>query len=177
MAIAEMRKVLLIGEKEFRERVVKKLGEAGIFQSIPLNREEGLHFLQPPEIKTASLQDALNKLEAAINFLNRFEEKKFDLGLFPAKIMVSPKEYSEWIRNFKWEKICERCSSLENEIEKIKEEISSLQEEYINLLPWRKISFPLSKLKNLRYLDFRIGIIPSEAKSLLLKLVENEAIH
>jgi len=33
MAIAEMRKVLLIGEKEFRERVVKKLGEAGIFQS------------------------------------------------------------------------------------------------------------------------------------------------
>jgi len=177
MAIAEMRKVLFVGEREIKDELVKKLGEAGIFQPVPLGKEKTYQFLKTPEIETNSLQDALTKLESAINFLSRFEEKGFDLGFFPTKIMVNPEEFSQWIKNFKWEDTCNKCSSIETEIEKIKEELSSLKEEYANLLPWRKISFPLSKLKISKYLDFQLGIIPSEMKTLLTKLIKNKPIY
>lgn len=177
MAIAEMRKVLLIGKKSLREKVVKKLGEAGVFQPVSLNKKESADFFKSPQVNTASLQNSLNRIDRAISFLNRFEEKKFDLGLFPSKIIVSPRKYSKWIRDFKWGKTCKSCSDIEKEIERIKEQTFSLQEEYTNLLPWRKISFPLSRLKTLRYLDFQLGIIPSDTKNLLQKLTKEEAFY
>jgi len=177
MAIAEMRKVLLIGEKESKEKIVKKLGEAGIFQPAPFNRKKGSNFFKPSAADTTSLQQTLTKVERAINFLGRFEEKKFDLGLFPSKVIISPKKYSEWIKNFKWEDICKRCAEIEEEVEEIKEKVDSLQEEYKNIIPWRKIFFPLSKLRSFRYLDYQLAILPSEVKTSLQKLVEKEMCY
>ncbi len=178
MAIAEMRKVLLTGEKELREKVIKKLREKGIFQPLLLKIEKTPEFFQFPKIETTSLQDVLNKLEQAINFLGKFEEKKkFDLGLFPNKVVVNPQDYSEWVKNFKWDNVCQKCRSLEKEMERIKEETNSLKEEYINLLPWKKISFPLNKLKTSKYLDFQLTILPSETKTSLLELTKKQTCY
>lgn len=177
MAIAEMRKVLLVGEKKFSEAVVKKLAEAGIFQPISLTPEKDSIFIAPSEVKTTSLHDTLSKIERAINFLNRFDEKKFDLGLFPSKIIVDSKECSEWIRNFKWEAVCERCSEIEVGIERMKEQINSLQEDYKNLLNWRKISFPLHKLEASKYTHFQLIVVPSEEKEILKAATKKEACY
>lgn len=177
MAIAEMRKVLLIGEKSLREKVVKKLGEAGVIQPISFDRRSGSNFFKLPEVDTASLQNALNRVERAINFLSRFQERKFDLGLFPSKTMVGEEKYSKWVKSFKWEDICKRCTQIDKETERIKEDTNSLQEEYKSFLPWRKISFPLSRLKTFSHLDYQLGILPSDAKANLQKLVEKEACY
>jgi len=176
MAIAEMRKVLLIGEATLREKVVKKLQELSIFQSIPPGEDSLSNFFRRSEVKVDFLQDSLSKLEEAINFLNQFEKKKFELGFFPTKILVKPTDYSQWIKSFKWEKVCKRCREIEEEVEKSKEKTLSLREEYLNLLPWKKLSFSLSKLKEARYADFQPAVLPQEAKIPLFKLTQKEAI-
>ncbi|MCD6407000.1 V-type ATP synthase subunit I [Candidatus Aerophobetes bacterium] len=176
MAVAEMRKVIFVGEKEVEERFIKKLSEVGIFQPVPVDKKT-LKFLKVPEVKTDSLQNALNKIESAINFLTQFEEKKFDLGLFPSKLIVHPEKWSKWIKDFKWERVCRMCEEIEKDTEKIKEELSSLKEEYTNLLPWRKMTFPLTILKASKYLDCQAGIVPAESKNLILKLTQKKPIH
>ncbi|MBE0478333.1 V-type ATP synthase subunit I [Candidatus Aerophobetes bacterium] len=177
MAIADMTKVLLIGEKDLRDNVVKKLAEVGIFQPSPLNSKKGPNLFKLSEVKREPLQDNLNKIERAINFLNRFEEKKFDLGLFPSKLIIEQGEYSRWIKNSKWEESCKRCSEIEEEVEKIKEQIGVLQDNYKNLLPWRKISFPLKKLETLKYIAFQLAIIPSEEKDVLQEEAKKQACY
>lgn len=177
MAVARMKKVLLIGEASLREKVIKKLGEVGIFQAVSPEDGSIPKFFQRPEIETTSIQDNLAKLESTINFLRQFEEKKFELGLFPSKVLVKPKEYSEWTKNFKWESVCQSVDEIEMKLEKLKEEENSLYEEHTNLLPWRKLSFALNELKASRYTDIQLGIIPSEAKISLFKMIKDEAIH
>ena len=177
MAIAKMRKVLLVGEAGLREDVIKKLADAGIFQSVLPEDGSIPEFFQKTEIKTTSIEENLTKLEATINFLRQFEEKKFELGLFPSKILVKSEEYSEWIKDSNWEKICQNVGEIERKIEKLKEEENSLSEEYTNILPWRKLSFPVNKFKTSKYIDVQLGIIPAEAKTFLSSILKKEAIH
>jgi len=176
MAIAEMRKVILVGQKELREKLIKKLGEKGIFQPVAPSQEENSSFFKPSQVKLTSLQTNLAKLETAINFLGKFEDKKFDLGLFPARVVVRPEQFYSWTKNFPWEDICRECAEMEREFERIKEKVLELREEYAAVLPWRKITFPLEKLRALKYLDFQAAIFSADLKDRILKKTQDEAI-
>ena len=147
MAIAEMRKILLIGESSLREKVVKKLQQLGIFQATPPGKESVADFFQKTEVELESLQENLSRLEEGINFLSQFEEKKFELGFFPTRVVVKPADYNNWVKNFNWKRICQKCQKIQEEIEKTKERIFSLREEYLNLSPWRKLPLALKDLK------------------------------
>ncbi|MBC7190000.1 hypothetical protein H5U35_07335, partial [Candidatus Aerophobetes bacterium] len=176
MAIAEMRKVILVGQKELREKLIKKLGEKGIFQPVAPSQGENSSFFKLSQVKLASLQENLAKLDTAINFLGKFEDKKFDLGLFPVKAVVRPEQFYSWTKNFPWEDICRECAEMERELERIKEKALELREEYAVILPWRKITFPLEKLRASKYLDFQAAIFPADLKDKLLKKTQDESI-
>jgi len=177
MAIAEMRKILLIGESSLREKVVKKLQQLGIFQATPPGKESVADFFQKTEVELESLQENLSRLEEGINFLSQFEEKKFELGFFPTRVVVKPADYNNWVKNFNWKRICQKCQKIQEEIEKTKERIFSLREEYLNLSPWRKLPLALKDLKTSKYVEAQPLIIPQESRPLLFKLTEKVPIH
>lgn len=177
MAVTEMRKVSLVGEKNLREKLIKKLGEAGIFQSITPEQTSVSDFFTKSEVETDSIEENLIKLEEAINFLERFEDQGFQLGLFPSKVVVDSKDQAQWVKNFKWKDVYEKCRKIENDLTRIDEKSQSLQEEYDNLLPWRKVTCSFSELKKSKYVDFQVGVIPFEAKQSLLELTDKEDIH
>ncbi len=176
MAVAEMRKVTLIGEIGVREKIIKKLGDAGIFQSVPPSQSHTSNLFKKSQVDVSSLEDNITKLEETINFLTRFEEEGFSLGLFPTKVVVNAKERNRWIRSFNWEKVYEKCKKIENRLIKLDEESQSLKEELENLSPWKNMPSPLRYLKEKKYIDFQLAILPYEAKPSLLKLTQKEEI-
>ena len=93
MAIAEMRKVFIVGEISSREKTIQQLEKLALFQPEPMDKDLTLSIFKEERVKTQQIEENLSKIDSAINFLSQFEEKKFNLGLFPNKILVQKDKY------------------------------------------------------------------------------------
>jgi len=109
MAVAEMRKVFIMGEINLREKVIKRLEKLALFQPEPMDKDLTPSVFKKNEIKTQQIEENLSKIGSAIDFLGQFEEKKFDLGLFPNKILVQKDDYLKWTKEFKWDEFYKKC--------------------------------------------------------------------
>lgn len=177
MALLEMRKVYIIGDKDLREWMVKKLGELALFQ--PREIKEGKaftssSFFKKENLPTNHLENNLSKLSWTIDYLGKFNEKKVGLGLFPSKAIIKEAEFLGWVKDFDWEKVCESSQKLKEELETLKEEKETLQGTYRFLYPWRELSFPCQRLLEGKFAAYQWGTIPLETKAALQKELEKE---
>jgi len=145
MALLEMRKVHIIGDKDLGESVVKKLGELALFQPGETKEETFTSSLKKENLETKYLEDNLSRLSWTIDYLKEFDEKKAGLGLFPSKTIIKEEEFLGWIKGFDWKKVCKSSQKLKEELETLKEEKETLQETSLSLSLERTIFF-LSKI-------------------------------
>ena len=175
MALLEMRKVYIIGDKDLREPVVKRLGELALFEPKEIKEEvSASSFFKKENLETNHLEDVLSKLGWTIDYLEEFNEKKAGLGLFPSKAIIKEAEFLGWVKDFDWEKVCRSCQKLKEELETLKEEKETLQDTYHFLYPWREISFPYQSLLKGKFVAYQWGTIPLETKATLQKQLEKE---
>jgi len=177
MAIAEMQRVFIVGEINLREKVIKRLEKLALFQPEPIDKDLDPSVFKEDKVKTQQIEENLSKIGSAIDFLNQFEEKKFDLGLFPNKILVQKNEYLKWIKEFKWEEVYRKCADIEDKMEKIKGEKQALNEKYSFLLPWKNLSISLRELKRKKWIDYQLAVLPSSMVPDLQKRVQKEEMH
>ena len=134
-------------------------------------------FFKEDKVKTQQIEENLSKISSVIDFLNQFEEKKFDLGLFPNKILVKKDEYLKWIKEFKWEEVYRKCADIEDKMEKLKGEKQALQEKSHLLLPWKNLSISLKKLRRRKWIDYQLAVLPSSMISDLQKRAQKEEMY
>ena len=169
MAVCEMRKVYIVGDRDAHELIIKRLSELGVLQ---LKKVEGnliSSVFKQTKIKTDDIEEKLSKLNWTISYLGQFEKAGAGLGLFPSKRVISRRQFLNWIKNFDWEKICDRCSELHRKSETLTEEKKNLLERYGFLLPWRKLPISLEKLQGTKSVAYQLGIIPQEKRDALEK--------
>jgi V/A-type H+-transporting ATPase subunit I len=168
MAVCEMRKVYIIGDRDMREGVIKRLSELGVLQ-IKKVEKNLISGVKQKEIKTDDLEENLSRLSWTIGYLRKFERAGAGLGLFPNKVMISRKQFFNWTKNFAWKKICDRCSELHGKSETLREERKNLLGRCELLLPWGKLPIPLKKLQGTKLVAYQLGIISSERSPALQK--------
>jgi len=174
MALLEMRKVHIIGDKDLGESVVKKLGELALFQPGETKEETFTSSLKKENLETKYLEDNLSRLSWTIDYLKEFDEKKAGLGLFPSKTIIKEEEFLGWIKGFDWKKVCKSSQKLKEELETLKEEKETLQETYHFLYPWRELSFSCQRFQERKFVAYQWGTIPLETKDTLQKELEKE---
>ncbi|TES87173.1 V-type ATP synthase subunit I [Candidatus Aerophobetes bacterium] len=173
MAVAEMRKVYLIAEKSLRDSIITRLRELALFQVESVDGKSLASSLEPPQVQTDDLEEAISHLGWTVDYLEQFEDRKPGLGLFPAKIMVRQEDYLHWIKNFDWEGSFQRCSEYKSSLEKLGEEKNNLSERLHLLHHWEELPLPLEKLGEGRYVSYQPGIVSREDRSHLERELDN----
>jgi len=175
MAVCEMRKVYIIGERSLRDSLVRKLGRLSLFQ--PNKIKEGsnpsLKNLKKPAIKTGEIEENLSKLSWAINYLKQFDEKGAILSFFPNKTIVKKEKFLNWISDFDWEKTYKKCQEFKEKLEDLNDERGALEERHRLFSPWESLPIPLKKLQKAKYIVYWLGIAPRQSKENLQKKIKN----
>jgi len=176
MAVCEIRKVYIIGDRDLRDPLIKRLGELGLFQ--PKKMEEDLvssifKQTERKEIKTDGIEENLSRLNWAIDYLGQFEKAKTGLGFFPSKVGINQGQFIDWISNFDWKAICDRCTELKNKLEVLKEERRNLLERLEFFVPWQDLPISLERLRGTRSVACQLGMVSLEAKKTLRESVSN----
>jgi len=175
MAVCEMRKVYIIGERSLRDSLVRKLGRLSLFQ--PNKIKEGsnpsLKNLKKPAIKTGEIEENLSKLSWAINYLKQFDEKGAILSFFPNKTIVKKEKFLNWISDFDWEKTYKKCQEFKKKLENLNDERGALEERHRLFSPWESLPIPLKKLQKAKYIVYWLGIAPRQSKENLQKKIKN----
>jgi len=172
MAIARMKKVYIVADKELKDSLPAKLRSLGLLEISKVKKSEN-PFKDSEEKKQEieQLEEWLSRINSVIEYLGEVEEdKKPELGLFPKKIAIKEEEFLEWIQNSDWEKICNKSNQIKEKLERLKEEKKDLVNEREFLSPWKNLStISFEKLKESRFITYQMGIITSEVKETFYK--------
>lgn len=153
MAIAKVKKVVILSHQEEKDELLKGLQKLGIFH------------LANTSFESFSIQkESLNKINEIIDFLNPYLPKKEK----DKKILIN----DEFLRSLKDEEIIKTINIFlekKRELLEIEKLISNYQEEKTKIAPFKEFNYSLSELKNLKKFGFLFGKIK---KSIFLN-VEN----
>ncbi|WP_027622402.1 V-type ATP synthase subunit I [Acetivibrio clariflavus] len=173
MAIVKMSKLSLIGLESDKEKILDilmNMGVVEISESLEkLSSEEwkDLVVQDGDSEKVAILDDKINKVKWAIEYLSKFSSKK--KGLFSEKRCIDKNEYNMTIQNI------DKLSSIVESIHKYNDQLAYLKSEknkYANLIlslePWQQLTIPLNVTSTLTT-TILIGIVPHTSTSDRLK--------
>ncbi|MEO0111400.1 MAG: V-type ATPase 116kDa subunit family protein [candidate division WOR-3 bacterium] len=143
MAIAKVKKVLILTHKEEKEEVLKGLQRLGIFHLAKRSYEE----------ITIQKED-LNKIDEVIDFLNPYlpkEEKN-------KKVLIE----EEFLKNLKTEEITKIVNLFidkKRNLIELDKTIKTLKEEIEQIIYFKDFSTPIEELKNFKKFKFLFGKI------------------
>jgi len=172
MAIARMKKVYIVADKELKDSLPAKLRSLGLLEISKVKKSENpFKDSEEKEQEIEQLEERLSRINSVVEYLGEVEEdKKPGLGLFPRKIAIREEEFLEWIQNSDWEKICDKSNQIKEKLERLKEEKKDLVNEREFLSPWKNLStISFEKLKESRFITYQMGIITSEVKETFYK--------
>jgi len=174
MAVAEMRKITLIGQEEDRHQIITRLSRLGIVQPRPPRENPTLSLYKKNEVSTGEVEEILSKLQFIINFLGQFEKKGLGLSFFPSRVVVSEKDYRTWIDKFDWKNLSHKCRVWEKRIQDLAEDKARLTDRRSSLQPWCELPFSPAHLKESKYISYQLGIAPREKGEELERRVRKE---
>ncbi len=143
MAIAKIKKILIILHQEEKEKFLSGLQSLGIFHLANITTE----FL-------TIQKDTLNKIEEVIDFLNSFINEE----LKKEKILISEKNL-EGLKKEELQNIIDTILEKKKKIEDLEKEINYYQTEIKKIVPFKNFVYPLEKLKNIKHFNFIFGKI------------------
>ena len=174
MAIAEIRKITIIGQEENHCQIITKLSHLGVVQPRPLKENPPLSLYKKNEVSTREVEEILSKLQSIINFLGRFEKKGLGLSFFPSRVVVSEKDYRIWIDKFDWKNLYHKCRVWEKGIQDLAEDKNKLTDRKSSLEPWYELPFSPTHLEKSKYLSYQLIIAPREKEEKFEKQIRKE---
>lgn len=173
MAIVKMSKLSLIGLETDKEKLLDTLMDIGVVEitesSERLSSDEwkDLVVQDGNSEEVALLDDKINNIEWAIDYLSKFFSKK--KGLFSSKRSVSTNEYNIMLQN------TDKLSTVVEDILKYNDQLSYLKSErnknnnlILSLKPWKQLTIPLD-VTSTTTTTIMTGIIPHTSSSGTLK--------
>ena len=179
MAIAPMKKVMIVTHRSESEALLEALQQAGTVQV--LDAERAMVTKEWPELQSEfkrprDLEDKADRLNRAITFLKPFADKSSG-GLFAPRAQVSDREYAKIVRGPDALEVLERTEKTQKKIDAIHQEIDGLSAELHKLRPWLPLALPVEQLTQLDSSVCFAGLVPEQnAESLFETLDELGAV-
>lgn len=173
MAIVKMNKLSLIGLEADKEKILDTLMNIGVVEisesSEKLSSDEwnALVVQDGDSDEVALLDDRINKVKWAIDYLSRFSSKK--KGLFSSRRSVNTNEYNIVIQNTnKLTSIVENIVQYNDQLANLKSEKNKNTNLILSLEPWKQMTIPLDDTST-STTTILTGIIPQTSSSGKLK--------
>jgi len=145
MAVVPMSKILLLLHKEDKQKTLELLQEEGVMEILNCSGSEETNSINTKEHGKISFKIA--EVEFALNFLNKYAptHKGLEGALLGEKVKVKSLEDIHNVRkNFFYQDIIEKCKNLEEKLNQYKVELSGIQQNITDLIPWSELKLDLN---------------------------------
>jgi len=174
MAVAEMKKILLVAHREDREPLTRALQRLGALQVEDLLEEQekegqaaGLERDEPGE-EAARLDARLAELKFCLDFLQRLapERTTFIQQFAGTKVFLKESEFRHYLEDK------DRVAQVNRALRAIDDELTGLRNEetrahnlLAQLVPWQTFDVPLEELKPGPEVGVELGVLPLTAEA------------
>jgi len=173
MAIAEIKKIEIIGLERDKEDLLVLLQELGIVEVLNVQQEPGVAY----QAQLASADARLLEIEETVSFFASFQERAGLLeGLIKLKPLVYERELNEVISDFDYRSLLNKVSNLRNELNNLLHEKERLAQERLLLMPWRGLGLTLDEIHPTENCGIFLGVLNNRHYSSLKGELEKENI-
>ncbi|HHV96391.1 MAG TPA: V-type ATP synthase subunit I [Clostridiaceae bacterium] len=186
MSIVRMHKIAIIGLENDKEDIIEELMNIGVLHisdvSGKLQDENWTELVNIEENEEEIFQLALDieKIKASLDYLKQYDKGK--KALFAQKRTVDISKFNSIIENKDkiWEAV-ELINSMDENLNKLKQEKNKLENSINSLSPWKSLDIPV-QLTGTKATSIFIGVIPASydvnsLKEQLKSEVEESYIH
>ncbi len=173
MAVAEIKKVQIIGHSHIKKGFLSSLQEEGLVQIEKTDFDElGLN---APFQDESKLDHHLFQLSHAIGFLSKWEEKKLADKILLEKPKLAVKKRRE-ILEFDYVSVCEEAETLEKSKKDILSADKYLDREKSALRAFEDLDIPVLDFQPTKLTEMRLGTIPLSALEDLIEIRKEKEI-
>ena len=173
MGVARMERVQILAHSSVKMPLLTTLQEAGIVQLEEVNREDfGLGF-SPAEV--SSLDRLIARLEQALAFLSRWDEKGRVDKLLARRPVFSRKERQELLE-FSYLPVLEEVETLTAEEQQLNSHRAFLEKEMEFLLPLSGLDVPVSEFLRTDSIELLLGTLPRSQERPFLEMAAETAV-
>ena len=173
MAVAEIKKVQIIGHSHVKKDFLSSLQEEGLVQIEKTDFDE-LGLDAPPQ-EESKLDHQLFQLSHVIDFLSKWEEKKLADKILLEKPKLAVKKRGE-ILEFDYASVCERVEALERNKKVILSGNKYLDREKSALKSFEDLDIPVLDFQPTKLSEMRLGSIPLSALEDLEEIGEEKGL-
>ena len=164
MSIASMQKVMVVAHRSQAVNLLQTLQEAGIIQV--LDAERARVTKEWPELmvesrRHRSLEETIDRLSGAIDFLKPYSEKD-QTSLFAPYIEVAPSLYEEIVTHQDTMSCLGEVEHVVREMDKLAVEAENLNNQLVRLAPWRALPVPVEELGGLATSTIFAGLVADQ---------------
>ncbi|MFH1784112.1 MAG: V-type ATP synthase subunit I [bacterium] len=177
MAIASLKKIHVIGHRQFEEAVVKKLYELEVMHISDIRgelaeEELGLVFSETPAVELPGEQ--LGKLQYVIKFLDKYVPRDgFLYALTRGRVVVSRDEFSDILDTFDVDKVYSEVRALEEHVHRLRKREEKLKGWLREIEPWTGMDVWLSDI----YATKHVSVIAGSLRHARLEAFEKEVLE
>ncbi len=157
MAIAEIKKIELLGLREDKDKILLLLQNLGLVQLM------NLHSGSAPIGQQADREEFnLLETEEVISYLATFKEQAGFLGgMILQRPQVLRQQLEDIISTFDYKDFFARLLELRNRIKNLQQHKERIEQERNMLIPWRNLKIPLDQLHGTKNYGIVLGVVRS----------------
>jgi len=158
MAVAKLKKLLIITHKSDEENVLKELQKAAVVEIKPYKEKIDAAFIQ-----LSAPSGHATDLSKAIDILDSFKEKK-QIGSKAGKYVLKRKEYEEILEKYDFEQIINEVLKAKEEISITSSKINDIKSRLGSLAKWTAYRGKLEDIRTTDLYTIKLGKIKCRQK-------------
>jgi len=177
MAISRLEKVVLLVHKSQKDKVIETLQDEEIIhitdlKTSPTNKNYP-ELTSPGEVTDKDLEEKVNSIEKAINYLKPYAETgSFLDDLIGQKTAITDSTYKEIVSSDEYMELVDRCGEIEKQRVELDRELASLTSQKEQIHPWLSLDLDLEELTSLKEALSVTGVIDKPPKGFEEKMDE-----
>jgi V/A-type H+-transporting ATPase subunit I len=176
MAIAKINKIQIIGHISKKDELIRELQQLGLVQIIEVGQERRGKIT--PSYSPEELEGVLNRIDEAIDYISRFEEKRGLLGsLITQRLSISQGGIKEVIESFDYERTLQELNTVRGRMKELEQTKEKLRLEYQALLPWERLTLLLEEPRSTNQTNPCLGKVSNQSFPLLASELEKEELE
>ena len=176
MAIAQIKKIQILGHKNDQEAVLACLQDTGLVEITKV--DEILLPEQPPAEKLADLDNHLRSLKEAIDRLGLYAAAKTSLirSFLKARPIIKPEEIEAAVNTGNYQQILVEIKEKEAKIKQLENQAKRLDSDSESLHPWDGLNLTVQDLSGSEHTHLFLGIINQSDYAGFLREIKSKNI-
>lgn len=160
MAVAKMQRLAMLIHQSDLENTLDAVQEFGNFQVVSPKKEDLEQYnFKNDKVVAHDIDLKLAELEFAIRLLSPFAPAKKGLSnkVLGEKVLALENDVLKTSEDFDFQSIVSACNDIEENLNKQKNLLQRINEEYVFLENWKNLNFSLKITRSSQYAQMRIG--------------------